>query len=450
MKKLGRIPACLFNAGILLNLLLLCSCATAPSARRPLPPDVSINPDAHRSLPADVPINQDAGRGGLLVVTVQLENGQKLPFIVDTGAGWTCFDKSLKPKLEKPLGTVTMHSMFGISTNNIYTAPKLYLGGAPLLMTGSAIATWDVNKPLSAFAGRRVMGILGIDVLENYCIQLDFDTGKMRFLDDQHADKSTWGKAFPIVSLNDQDPRPAVAENLLGLQGPHSLIDSGFLGDGSLMPGHFQLWTNSAVVPTNGEARLPDGVFGGEKYPLVFLAEKDWPSDAIGLNFLARHLVTFDFPNHTMYLQRQSIGPLSNLKLAQLKPIPDREPKVTAHLRAVMQDLIDGTEHPDDYTASGWKYLLSNQKDIQATTKLAGDIVSLTLVERSSVFGWQRSYCYRVEFTRATMLVHFVFHGRNKLASGHAEAVEWKVRPTIPRSDASSEISTFGLYLTKN
>ena len=127
-----------------------------------------------------------------------------------------------------------------------------------------------------------------------------------------------------------------------------------------------------------------------------------------------------------MYLQRQSIGPLSNLRLAQLKPIPDREPKVTAHLRAVIQNLIDGTEHPDDYTASAWKLLLSQQKDIQATTKLVGDIVSLTLVGRSSVFGWRRNYCYRVEFTRATMLVHFVFHGWNKLSSGHAEAVEWK------------------------
>lgn len=426
MKKSGRIPACLVNAGILLNLLLLCSCATEPSARRPLPPDVSINPDAHRSLPADVPINQDAGRGGLLMVTVQLENGQKLPMILDTGAGSTTFDKSFEPKLGKPLGAAPMNSFLGISTNNLYTAPKLYLGGAQLLMTGTAIVTWDVRKRLSSLARHSVMGILGIDVLEHYCIQMDFAAGKMRFLDDQHADKSAWGKAFPIVPVSDQDSRPAVAENLLGLQGPLSLVDSGFLGDGALMPKYFQLWTNSAVVPTNGEARSPDAVFGGEKYPFVFLSENDWPSDSIGLNFLARHLVTLDFPNHTLYLQRQSLGPLLNPRMATFKPIPDREPKVTAHVRAMMQDLIDGTEHPDDYTASAWKVLLAKQKDIQAFTKVFGDIVSLTLVEHSSVFGWRRSYSYRVEFTQGTMLVHFVFHGRNKLASGHMKAVEWK------------------------
>ena len=411
MNKSGRIPACLFSTGILLNLLLLCSCATEP--------------DAHRSLPADVPINQDAGRGGLLMVTVQLENGQKLPFDLDTGAGITVLDESLDRKLGKPLGTLVGNCMDGKTTFTIYTAPKLYLGGAPLMMPGTAIATWDVDKRLSSLESRHVMGILGIDVLEHYCIQMDFAAGKMRFLDDQHADKSAWGKAFPIVPVNDQDPRPAVAENLLGLQGPHSLIDSGFVGYGSLMPGYFQLWTNPAVVPTNGEARLPGGVFGGEKYPLVFLAQKDWPSDAIGLNFLARHLVTFDFHNHTLYLQRQSIGPLFDPRMAAFKPIPDREPKVTTHLRAVMQDLIDGTEHLDDYTASAWKYFLSNQKDIQASTKCFGDMVSLTLVERSSGFGGRRSYRYRVEFTRATLFMHFVFNGRNKLDFGHMEAVEW-------------------------
>jgi hypothetical protein len=42
------------------------------------------------------------------------------------------------------------------------------------------------------------------------------------------------------------------------------------------------------------------------------------------------------------------------------------------------------------------------------------------------VFGWRRSYCYRMEFTNATLLAHFVLNGQNKLASGKMEVVEWK------------------------
>jgi len=33
-----------------------------------------------------------------------------------------------------------------------------------------------------------------MDVLEHYCIQLDFTTGQMRFLDDEHSDQSAWGE----------------------------------------------------------------------------------------------------------------------------------------------------------------------------------------------------------------------------------------------------------------
>jgi hypothetical protein len=208
-----------------------------------------------------------------------------------------------------------MSQAWGVKkTNNIYPAPKLYLGGAPLMMTGPGIVTDDCKK-LSSGAGRPIMGILGMDVLEHYCIQLDFAAGKMRFLDDQRADHQKWGRAFPIMALNAKDARPSVGENLFGAQGPHSLIDSGFDSDGWLMPQFFEQWTNQAVPPAKGEARSPAGMFGGETYPFVSLREQKVESDGIGLRFLARHLVTLDFPKGAMYLQRQSIGPLPDPRL---------------------------------------------------------------------------------------------------------------------------------------
>jgi len=397
-------------ARIVFALILLCSCAIGPSASGALPPDV--------------PINQDAGRGNWVIVTIQLGSGQKLPVIVDTGAGATVLNKSLAPKLGQRLGSAVLNHWGKAITNGLYAAPKLFLGGTPLLMTGDGVVCGNLDLP--GGADREYMGILGMDVLENYCIQLDFAAGKLRFLDDQHADKSAWGKAFPIVTLNDQDPRPAVAENLLGRQDPPSIIDCGFLGDGWLTPKNFQSWTNDAVSPTNGELHWPYGRFDGKKYPLFSLCVENVESDGLGIDFLARHLVTFDFPNHTLYLKRQSIGLRPGPKVAEDKPIPDREPNVTAHLRAVLQARMDGTAQADDYTASAWKRLLSKQQDIQTFKKYAGDIVSLTLVERTSVFGWRRSYRYRIEFTRATVLAHFVVDGRNKIASGEMTTVDWK------------------------
>ena len=280
----------------ILSLLLLCSCAAI-----------------HPRLLADVPMNKDAGRGAFLIVPVRLDNGQKLPFIVDTGAEGTLFDKSLEPILGKPLSTAAVGELAGVkSTNSIYTSPKLHLGGAPLMMTGTSIAAWDLRSISAAGNGQPVKGILGMDVLEHYCIQLDFAARKMRFLDGDRADKRNWGKAFPIVALSAEDTRPAVRENLFGAHDSLSLIDSGYNGDGWLMPKYFQQWTNGAAAGTNGEVRCPDGMFGGERYPFVSLDEQPFPfpSDGIALRFLARHLVTLDFPRHTLYLKRTSIGPL--------------------------------------------------------------------------------------------------------------------------------------------
>ncbi len=282
--------------GTLLSLLFLCSCATQNPTRSPLP--------------ADAPMNKGAGRGDLLIVTLRLESGEALPMLVDTGASGTMIDKSLEPKLGTVRGTATIQSWGVKEEKNVYATPKLYLGRTRLL-TGDNIVTDDFKK-LSADAGHPIMGILGMDVLEHYCIQLDFAAGEVRFLDDERADKKKWGKAFPIQALNPQDARPSVCENLFGAQGPHSLIDTGCNYDGWLMPKWFQQWTNQTKVSANGEVR-PNGALGGETYPRLDLHEINVESDGIGLHFLSRHLVTLDFPKWTLYLQRQSVGPLPSL-----------------------------------------------------------------------------------------------------------------------------------------
>ena len=83
----------------------------------------------------------------------------------------------------------------------------------------------------------------------------------------------------------------------------------------------FEQWTNRALPATNGQARSLNGVLDGEMYPKIDLERLDskvvssgdahMKFNGIGLGFLARHLVTFDFPDRTMYLKRTSVGPLS-------------------------------------------------------------------------------------------------------------------------------------------
>jgi hypothetical protein len=289
--------------GGLVSLLLLCSCAT----ERPTRP----------RFPADVTLNKNAGRGGWVIVTLRLESGEELPFLLDTGAPWTFLDKSLEPKLGKRLATGTNWNFGTKLEAGIYAAPKLYLGSTLLLMTGPNIGTEDCTK-LSTTAGRPIMGILGMDVLEHYCIQLDFTAGRMRFLDDEQPSKRGWGKAFALTDVG--NGCFSISDNLTGAKGPGSLIDTGALYGGWLMPDLFQQWTNQAKLPAAGEVRSHNGVLGGEAYPDIYLDRLDEISlipdetnihyNGIGLHFLSRHLVTLDFPKRTLYLKRTSIGPL--------------------------------------------------------------------------------------------------------------------------------------------
>ena len=290
-------------------LLILCSCATDRSA------DSMVKPTAgHDGLPGDTTMNQDAGRGAWLMVPVRLAGGGELPFVLDTGSPATSLDRSLEPKLGKLVKRGT-NLIFGVKQEaGFYAAPALYWGDTPLSKTGYYVDTLDFRR-LGPFIGTPPMGILGMDVLSHYCIQLDFSAGKIRFLNDAQADKSTWGKPFPLTRI--VGGCFLTRENLTGANGLGSLIDTGHNGDGWLQPQYYRQWTNHFLAPGEGEVRSPDGVLGGEIYPdvnnLQVLDDKlIWSGDVklrfngIGLHLLSRNLVTLDFPNQTMYLKRTS------------------------------------------------------------------------------------------------------------------------------------------------
>ena len=302
--------------------LLLCSCATE-----------NVIQPVHPQLPPTVSMNEDAGRGGLLLVEVRLADGEKLPFVIDTGAAMTMFDKSLESKLGERLGTTTLTD-FGVKQEgNTYVMPKLYLGHALLQTPLTNTVTFDRQKLADGGHGPALMGIIGMDVLQNYCIQLDFVAGKVRFLDDEHADKTNWGTAFPLTVIGNN---LCIYENLVGVKGLASTIDTGCNGRGWLRPELYRQWTNQEQsahdvyhelyqqwrnqAPSHVKVHSPDGTLGGEKYHDLDLYPMDaklniarvdgFQLNGIGMRALAQNLVTLDFPNRTLYLKHISDWPL--------------------------------------------------------------------------------------------------------------------------------------------
>lgn len=247
-------------------------------------------------------MNDGAGAGDLLFVTLHLESREALPFVVDTGAPGTLFDKSLISKLgpRLPLGTWAVRTLDETQQSGIYAAPKLYLGNTRLIL-GSVVATLDTTT-LSSRLGRHVMGILGMDCLRHYCIQLDFEARKVRFLGPDRAASATPGKPFAITfSFPGGQPRI----HHVGLTGEKESdleIDTGFNIDGQVQRGTIN-------GQHSGITNLAACSWDDQTYKDLAVGVTDGAS-RLGLRFLARHLVTFDFPNRIMHLKLMRTGPL--------------------------------------------------------------------------------------------------------------------------------------------
>jgi hypothetical protein len=301
------------------------------------------------SLPPEVAMNAEAGHDDLYV-NLRLEDGEELLFVLDTGCVQTTLHHSLEPKLGQRLGTKKSKWAFYEKDDvGTYPAPKLYLNGTPLVM-GKRVETADL-KPHS---DPRVKGVLGMDCLRHYCLQLDFQARRIRFLEPDTLDDRDLGKAFPLT----------IFFNGVSTQADlFSIGEVSFRADTGLVGGDFLLKSRSFWRQLDIPQRRPDGVwktetgktnglfftqeissqeatrtnrilfthahgygvkplnaalfsdvrFCGNDYTDVWLNEntlQPWPAQNwMGLRFLARHLVTFNFPKRTMYLKQTRTGP---------------------------------------------------------------------------------------------------------------------------------------------
>src|SRR2546425_3715450 len=98
-------------------LVLLSSCATAPIW---FPAD-SIRPP----LPTEISLNKGAGRGDNLFVTLRLDTGEELLFLVDTGSPCTVFDRPLSQNWGSGLGRRKARGLGGNGEGGAIKEPKI-------------------------------------------------------------------------------------------------------------------------------------------------------------------------------------------------------------------------------------------------------------------------------------------------------------------------------------
>jgi len=131
----------------------------------------------------------------------------------------------------------------------------------------------------------------------------------------------------------------------------------------------------------------------------------------------------YDIPGIHEQLSAPRRPLLANMQprlLADYKPIADHEPKVTEHVGAMWRDILNGTLHADDYTASAWEEISTDVTVSQAIIKSLGNLMALNLVDRSKQ-GRNHTYRYILKFEHFTLLQSFVFDDQKKVVSSAME-----------------------------
>jgi len=303
----------LFFAGV-----FFAGCATAPMASSQPSPEAEVLAEFDFSLAEN-----------LIFLPVKFR-GKEYQFALDTAANRTVFDLSLRDKLRRRIGYCgRIRGAGGTRIEaEFFRAPWAYVGPLNLKDCGRIIVV-DLS-PLLATVGKKVHGIIGTDFLKKYAVQIDFDNGKVTFfkskplrdilwfLHPKTNKHPEWGEPLPI-KFGFLERLPFVRGRVLDKIAADFLIDTADnkLG-GTLQTKKFMsvrkdfeattdadmITTAAGKVPTKFKnATLVDKFSIGpfEYRGVVFYEGYE---SKLGLGFLSRHVVTFDFPNKTMYLKK--------------------------------------------------------------------------------------------------------------------------------------------------
>jgi predicted aspartyl protease len=252
----------------------------------------------------------DIARGGReVLVPVELA-GQQYLFLLDTGISSSAIDFSLRERMGKPTAQQQAMSPGGPVTLDLYSVKQLKLG--PLsLPEGSLISAVDL-RALQCTSGKDIRGVIGMDLMKNYVVQIDFDKGKLRFMQSDRRKHEDWGMAMPLTFDCDI---PVVDVTVAGVK-TAMMLDSGWChSSGALEAEIFNSLVDKAKLHTTGvnyttaagtkmekKARFTGLAIGQLRYDDVIFATGTY--SLLGLDFLSRHFLTLDFPARQAYFRK--------------------------------------------------------------------------------------------------------------------------------------------------
>lgn len=241
--------------------------------------------------------------------------GETRMFAFDTGSSHMAYDKSLRPFLGKPLRNAAFRTLAGKTDFELFESPRPWLGRISL-HTSQEVGCHDFGK-LNRWDGHPTEGIVGMAALRDYIVHLDFDAGKLSFLLRTPEDA---GERFQAIFWRGI---PAINVEISRSNFEPFLIDTGLVSDdaGDINGQVANFLTHDKLAEFDDSATVAADISGEveevqsvriKRMKLGSHAMVDIPMsigtgnspNVLGLAFLSRFNITFDFPNRAIYLKK--------------------------------------------------------------------------------------------------------------------------------------------------
>lgn len=248
------------------------------------------------------------GRPIVLPVTCQ---GNSYSFVVDTGSSDCVFDLKYKSILGEPTSVEQFRVEGKFIECEVFETPSATVGVTSMTLPKRTVCA-DLSS-MSATMGKDIDGILGMTFLHDVVLELGFDDAEVRL-----GTRLPPGDRGARIALTDHRGGLCAVLAVLGAANPlEFVIDTGLAG-----PVMIDVPAGEKVI--NDDEWKITGAFSGlslagpkqlaalrtsnnfqigpfEHRELVFCLHKD--ECLIGLQYLRRYNVTFDFPRGAVYLK---------------------------------------------------------------------------------------------------------------------------------------------------
>jgi hypothetical protein len=243
-------------------------------------------------------------------------HGVDYNFTIDTASHFTCFDLRLLSLLEQTPRRARLLELHATRVVRLYRSPDVSMGLIHLPSLSTVCCVRLSGGPHDTW---RTDGLLGMDALHRFAIRVDYDRGVVAFL--RSAPTNAGVRATLDMNVGEA--------GLIGIQGSIGglrrtfIVDSGCKSYGSgllahrdfedlLARGHLSIAETVPILSDEGSSfhragilNAPISIAGFDHTGLAFaddMVRTRSQNSVLGIGYLRRYVLTFDFPNSVVYL----------------------------------------------------------------------------------------------------------------------------------------------------